>query len=102
MGTQPDCAVLMVNPFDDFSYIQRTKAFIESSVRCKVLSIVIFPVDLKKNWSGIYGKKNILSDDALNKLKKSLSEYLEVPIFALGNDNDMDKLVDIVIDYFVQ
>lgn len=102
MGTQPDCAVLMVNPFDDFSYIQRTKAFIESSVRCKVLSIVIFPMDLKKNWSGIYGKKNILSDDALNKLKKSLSEYLEVPIFALGNDNDMDKLVDIVIDYFVQ
>ena len=61
-----------------------------------------FSDGFEKNWSGIYGKKNILSDDALNKLKKSLSEYLEVPIFALGNDNDMDKLVDIVTDYFVQ
>lgn len=101
MGTQPDCVVLMINPFDDFSYIQRTIAFIESSVRCRVISLVIFPMDLKKDWSGIYGKKNVMSDDALNNLKTSLSDYLELPIFVLGSDNDMDELVDIIIDYFL-
>lgn len=102
MGTQPDCVILMVNPYDDFSYIQRTKTFIESSVRCKVVSLVIFPMDLKKDWSSIYGKKDVLTNEALNCLKKSLSDYFGIPIFVLGSDNDMYELVDIVTDYFVQ
>lgn len=100
MGTQPDCVVLTINPFDDFSYIQRTMTFIESSVRCKVVSLVIFPMDLKKDWSGIYGKKKKLSTDAINSIKRSLYEHFKVPVFELGNENDMIEMVDIVTDFF--
>lgn len=100
MGTQPDCVVLLVNPFDDFLYIRRTIAFIESSVRCKVISLVIFPMDIKNDWSRIYGKRDLLSKDKCEHLRETLMINFRLPTFVLGDDDDMNKLVDLVIDFF--
>lgn len=57
LGTQPDVVVLCINPFDDLDYIMRTKLFIEASVDCKVIAFVMFPMDIKDDWTGIYGQK---------------------------------------------
>ena len=39
MGTQPDCMVLCINPYDDLDYIRRTIFFLESSVAGKVIGL---------------------------------------------------------------
>lgn len=100
MGTQPDCVVLTVNPYDSFLYIQRTIAFIESCVECKVAALVVFPMDLSKDWSEIYGRKNALSSEMLDELKARFCSQFNIPVFALGFPNDMDALVDVITDFF--
>ena len=57
IGTQPDIVILCINPFDDIKHIARTVEFIESSVDCKVLSLVVFPMTIKDNWSAFFGGK---------------------------------------------
>ncbi len=99
MGTQPDCVVLMVNPFDSVWYIEQTRKFIESCVRCKVISIVMFPMSITDDWSGVYGKKRKLSIDSISNIKIKLENYFNLPIFCLGDN--MEELVDLIIDYFV-
>lgn len=100
MGTQPDCVILCVNPFDEFDYIKRTISFIESSVNCKVISIVIFPMDIKNNWAGIYGSKKELDEHKYKILKNKLYDHFNIPIFKLGNENNMIDLVDVIINFF--
>lgn len=101
MGTQPDCIVLVVNPFDELSYIERTIAFVESCVRCKVIAFVVFPMGLSDDWSGIYGRKKAISFDVQAEIKKQLFSRFKVPAYILGNEKDMCELVNVIIDYFV-
>lgn len=100
MGTQPETVVLCVNPYDDFSLIKRTIMFIESSLDCKVISIVVFPMDLQDNWSGIYQAKTRLTKERYDLLKDDLVSEFRLPVFRLGEDSDMDLLVDKIIDHY--
>lgn len=102
MGTQPDCVVLTVNPFDELSYIERTIAFIESCVRCKVIAIVVFPMKINDGWSGIYGRKKAISFECQRELKNQLYLKFGVPIYILGHEADMNELVDVITDFFVE
>ena len=102
MGTQPDCVVLCVNPFDGIEYIRRTINFIESSADCKVISIVIFPMDIKDDWTGIYGSKKLIDKEKYIKIKQGLFDYFNVPIFKLGDERDMNLLSDVVTDFFAE
>ena len=63
LGTQPDAVILCINPFDEMDYIMRTKLFIESSVDCKVVAFVMFPMDIKDDWTGIYGQRIVITDE---------------------------------------
>jgi len=100
MGTQPDAVILCVNPFDDLSHIKRTIRFIEACNDCKVIAIVVFPMDLKNDWSGIYSSKIKLSDDKFTSIKSKIESEFQVPIFNLGYD--ISQLYEIVIDYFTE
>lgn len=100
LGTQPDCVVMCVNPFDDIPYIMRTKNFIEASVDCKVVALVVFPMDVKDDWTGIFGSKKMLDSEKYMKIKEELSKKFEIPVFNLGVDEDMNDLTDIITDFF--
>lgn len=102
MGTQPDCVVLCINPYDEIEYIERTLNFIESSVECKVISIVIYPMDIKNDWTGMYGSKRILSEEKYRQLYIDLANYFDISVFKLGNENDMMTLSDLIINFFAE
>ena len=72
-ATQPDCVVLCVNPFDEISYIRRTILYIESSIDTKVISIVVFPMDISANQYGLFQGKTKLGRENYNKIKKFLN-----------------------------
>ena len=102
MGTQPDCVILCVNSFDDLSYIERTIKFIENSIFSKVVALVVFPMGLKQDWTGIFGTRTRISDSQFTELKNRLFNHFHIPIYELGNKKDMKELVDIVLDYFAE
>ena len=100
MGTQPDKIVLCVNPYDETEYIKRTIKFLESSIDCQVIALVIFPLDIIDNWAGIYGRKKRLDDNSLKLLKEKNLLLYKIPSFILGKEDDMNQLVDCIINEF--
>lgn len=99
IGTQPDIVILCINPFDDINHIARTIEFIESSVDCKVLSLVVFPMTIKDNWSAFFGGKKTLNDNDFNNIKEELSQFFHVSVYNLGNVNHLNELLDEIINY---
>ena len=102
MASQPDAVILCINPYDNMSYISRTINFIESSVDCKVIALVLYPLEYKNTWSGLYGDKEIISDDKYLSLKEQLYKNFKIPIYKLGSDIDISLLKDEIIDCFTQ
>lgn len=100
LGTQPDCVILCVNPFDNIDYIHRTINFIESIINARVISIVIFPMDLREGLQGILGSKIRITDTKYNKIKNIFESRFKIPIFKLGSESDMDCLIEELINYF--
>lgn len=99
LGTQPDAVVLCINPFDELDYIMRTKNFIESSVDCKVIA-VMFPMDIKNDWTGIYGQRIALNDEKYSELSFNIYNKSLTLVFRLGNQDDMNLVVESIVNYF--
>ena len=100
LATYPDAVVLCVNPFDMVEDIERTKRFIEAATESAVLALVVFPVDLRNPSAGIYSEKVSLTESNYRQLKKKLTEYFRLPVYRLGEADDMNHLTQICIDYF--
>lgn len=100
MGTQPDAVVLCINPYDEIHYLRRTVNFIEASVDSKVIALVVFPMNIQEDWTGIYGAKRPLSEEAYHKLKEILYTEFHIPVYQLGNECDMTALTNTIIDFF--
>lgn len=100
LGTQPDAVILCINPFDELDYIKRTKMFIESSVDCKVIAFVMFPMDIKDDWTGIYGQRVELTDEKYIELSANISKRFSIPVFKLGVESDMNFVVEEIINFF--
>ena len=101
IGTQPDVVILCVNPYDEPDLIKRTIKFIESSVnKCKVIALVVFPMDIRDDWRGFYGEKEKLSDEKYIQVKNRLTRTTRKPVYKLGDDNDTADLYQRIINYF--
>lgn len=100
LGTQPDAVILCINPYDEIDLIRRTIVFIEASVNCKVIALVVFPMDLKNDWKGIYGAKETLAESKYLYLKSLLYSEFLMPIYNLGSSDDMTNLINDIIVFF--
>ena len=98
MGTLPDAVILCVNPFDDIEYVERTIHFIESSVECKVIGLSLFPLDFKNE--SFYGNRKQISQEKCEWLKKEYSSRVNLPLYPLEKEDEMEMLVNRVIEYF--
>lgn len=100
LGANPDAIVLCVNPYDTIDYIQRTISFIESSINTKVIALVVFPMTIKDGYLSLHSAKVPLTNDQYINLKEELFNSFGLPVFKIGNDDNMNELFNIVIDYF--
>lgn len=96
LGTLPDCVLLCVNPYDEIEFVKRTISFIESVGECKVLAIVVFPMDLKNEKLGVYGGVSVMEQKKYQEIKSSYS----IPVFILGDEEHIEKMTDLVINFF--
>lgn len=98
-GILPDAVILVINPFDEIDLIKRTIDFIEACVECKVIAVVIFPMDInKKNF---FLPKVHITREKYHFLKKVISEIKNLPCFLLDDDDHLEKLIDVIENAFL-
>lgn len=98
MGTMPDAVILLINPYDEQEYINHTIQYLESFGFCKVIAVVIFPMDIDEKWKRFIAKKQPLSIHKLNEIKQRFDE--KMPVYLLGDNEDEKKLFEHIVDYF--
>lgn len=102
MGVNPDAVVLCVNPYDHFNYIQRSIQTIEGLSYAKVLAIALYPFTFENNWAILKGKKCKLSEEQLLATRKKLENRFGLPVYEIGNSEDIECLFKRCIDYFTK
>ena len=99
LATNPDAVVLSINEYDTIDTIIRTVNFIEASVDCKVIALVVFPMTIDL-YNSQYNGMIELSEDKYNSLKKKILNILNKPLYLLGKEQDMDNLYFDILAYF--
>ena len=100
LGTLPDFIILCVNPHDDIEYIERTIRYINAIDVGKVGALVIFPIQAIETITGISYKLENVSKRKMQELQKYFGEIFKMPAFALGEDEDMKQLCELIITFF--
>lgn len=100
LGTQPDAVILCVNPYDDLAYIKRTISFLESCVECKVIALVVFPMNVRGDWAGTFGLKKAMTNEEIENIKDRYESFFDIPTYNLGNAKDLCKVMTAIINYF--
>ena len=100
LATQPDAVVLCINAYDDVEYIERSINFLESLIDCKVIALVVFPKTLANDWKGMFSKKVKLDKDSYNRLEDICHKKFHLPLYRLGDINNMNMLAELIIDFF--
>lgn len=96
LGTLPDAIVLCINPYDDVEYVNKTISFIEAATEGNVIALMVYPMDIKSEEQGVYGGFKRLEADKI----RTISEIYKLPVFKLGEQEDLNELVDLCINYF--
>ena len=100
MGSQPDAVILCLNAYDDLHYIRRSILFLESSADCKVIALVVYPMNIKKDWTMMYNQKEVLSEIDYQSIKEVLCKEFSIPVYRLGAADDISSLFENIISFF--
>jgi hypothetical protein len=57
-------------------------------------------MDYKRDWTGMYHQKEVLSEAEIESLKNMLLQEFNVPSYQLGNEADISSLYEEVIAFF--
>jgi hypothetical protein len=57
-------------------------------------------MDIRDDWTGIYGQKTPLTDEKYGTLKEELQKLFGIPVYKLGFTSDIDQLANQIIDFF--
>ena len=101
LGTTPDAIILCINYHDEISYIRNTVYSLSGLTDANVIALVMYPITFSNNWNGIYGEsKHVITDDEFLRKKGMLQNEFNIPVFLLGEKQDMESLCQVIIDYF--
>ena len=97
-GTMPDAVVLCVNIHDDCEYIEKTVCNIESIGYAKVIAFGLYPMDKKNDY--IMSRRKPASMELLESKINNLKKRYNVPVFVIGNEEQMGELFNYSVDWF--
>lgn len=90
---QPDLIIVCANSFDEIKFVDRVIKTAEGLSNGKVLGAVCFPVDFDNSWKGNFGMKSRISIEKENELKNLFHEKLNLDLFMLDNERELDILL---------
>lgn len=94
---QPDIIVLCINPFDSLEYISRNIKIAEGLSFGKVIAIVCFPLDYDLSWKGNFGKKNRITENKEEELRKKIKDVFGINFYMLDKENQLIKLINDIL-----
>ena len=100
LGINPDAVILVVNVFDDITYIKRTISYLENIIICDVIAIVIFPIQRTLKWNTLGNLSMRYSNKELQLYKKKLGVQLKKAIYILDDEVDIKNLTLECYQYF--
>lgn len=99
-GTMPDAVILCINASDDIELINRSILLLESTTSCKVIALVVSPMDIYTDKNTYYHDK--LTEKRYKCIKNKLKRKVRLPIYRLDCDKDMEKLCLVIIKSFTE
>lgn len=100
VGTDPDAVVLCINPYDDIEYIQRTINYLSNYMESKVIALSLFPLHRDLEWAVVGKNATPLTREEIYNKKTYFEDNLHLPCFILGDEEELLKLVNVIIDFF--
>lgn len=100
LGTRPDFYILCINPHDDIAYVQRTIQYINVLDEGKVFACALYPVKTVFTETGVQMKKISLEENEIKECKQFFEEHCGVPVYSMGNEQDLEKLSKLIIQTF--
>ena len=97
----PDALIICVNPFDELHFVRSNIYAAEALSKGRVIAAVCFPLKMKDDWSGALGTREFLSDSEINTLKKLYNEKMQLPLYVLGVESEMDDLYQDCVAFFI-
>ncbi len=102
LGTNPDIIVLCVNIFDELDYIERTILTLERIIDAKVIALALSPLVFPNNWEIMGGEKVVERKEKVETYKSVLTNRFNRPTFIIGDNIDMQALVERCINVLSQ
>lgn len=99
-GTMPDAFVLVVNPHDDISYIERTIKGTEYMIESKCLAIVVYPFVKSRTLGALFKKVPIEGTEDYDAFKMTLEKKLNIPVMIMAEALNSHMIADHIIDFF--
>lgn len=100
MGTQPDIIILCINVYDDLSYIEKTKNFIESISGGKVIAFCLSPLKASIN-NGAIKKNGSVSEEEALVFADNVEAALGKPVYFLGQSESIECLYHSILEYLL-
>lgn len=100
LGTEPDAVILCINPFDEIHYISRTIKYLENYIDTKVIALSLFPKNKVFEWSIQGAQTEDVPIKTLSEIKNYYSNVFQIPCFLLGDERDLEKMINHIIDFF--
>lgn len=95
-----DALIICVNSFDEISFVRSCIYVAEALSKGKVIAAVCFPLKMRENWAGSLGSKEHLSKDEINELKEVYFKELNLPLYVLGIEAEMNLLYQDCVSFF--
>ena len=100
LGIMPDVVILCVNPDDEIAYIERTIKAIEGVADCRVLALALYPLAFLNGWQMMNSKKSKVAN--LNEIKEKFETDLNRDVYTIGDEEDINRLTQLCIDYLAE
>lgn len=101
LGTKPDAIIMCINYYDEVSYIKNSMYALIGLTDAKIVALVMYPLTYSDDWNGVYGnEKYIISYDEYEQRADLLQREFQIPVFLLGDEQHMNDLSQIIIDFF--
>ena len=93
-AVKSDGIILCIDSFDDEDYVRQTIKLAEGLSGGKIIALACYPIKQEK---GLYGKAKLLDNKEREDLKK---RFFDIPLIWTDNNIEVDRLVEICINYF--
>ena len=92
---------MCINYHDEVPYIKNSMYALMGLTDATIVALVMYPLTYSKDWDGGYkNTKYKISYDEYRERSDILHEEFQIPVFLLGDEQHMDALSQMIIDFF--